>query len=377
MLWHQIWLVFRWISIYRWNNFPRIENVSSTDNLAFSLHTMMLLASVLEEKEWIKVNLGYIFKKSIFESFDTFILSDINSDVQNRIKSKNPKIFEELEQKVYNFTDKLELPERIRADAQFIYQNKKSKEFELENKLSKFVKLWVAYYEAYFNAKIYSEIFQPILKNIEEQINNHEYELFLKYINIDKEENDFKKYLLNIRRLQFNYRWNSRKRMFPISVMSHLFICFYLAYLIGNLEDRKDDEIEYMMKIALFHDIPEAITWDILTPTKKAVTWFEELLSEVEEDMVEEYLLCYVNNYKFKDGIKKFILKPWEWELWKMVKLADIFCALFEAKIEKNEEFNYKKIKKTIHGLPFKSIDYLLKFWVDYFDEDIEDVIHL
>ena len=348
MIWYQIGLIFRWISIYRWNNFPRIENISTNDNLAFVLHTTMLLSAILEEKEWKKIDLWYIFKKVLFESFDTFILSDINSDVQFRVKQKNSAIFRLLQEKVHSFIIDLELPESIKADINFIHDNKDNEKYELEDKLYHFSKLWAAYYEAYFNWKIYDDIYEPIFQNIKSRINSKEYTIFLKYINVDEKENELEKYLLNVRRLQFNYRWNRMKRTYPISVMSHLFISFYLAYVIWKLEQRSEKEILEMMKMALFHDIPEAITWDIVSPTKKAIQWFEELLSEVEKDMLEEYLLVYIKKYKFHDSFKDYMVSPFDWEIWKLVKLADIFSALFEARIENSTEYSktYQKIKR-------------------------------
>lgn len=379
MIWYQIGLIFRWISIYRWNNFPRIENISTNDNLAFVLHTAMLLSSILEEKEGIKVDLWYIFKKVLFESFDTFILSDINSDVQFRVKQKNAAIFTMLQEKVHSFIVNLELPDSIKDDINFIHDNKDNTKYALEDRLYHFSKLWAAYYEAYFNGKIYDDIYEPIFQNIKARINSKEFAIFMKYINVDEKENELEKYLLNVRRLQFNYRWNRMKRAYPISVMSHLFISFYLAYVIWKLEKRSEAEILEMMKIALFHDIPEAITWDIVSPTKKAIIWFEELLSEVEKDMLEEYLLIYLKKYKFHSSFKNYMLNPFDWELWKLVKLADIFSALFEARIENSPEYSktYQNIKRYLHTLPYQSINYLLKFWVDYFDDNIEDIIKL
>lgn len=378
MIWYQIGLIFRWLSIYRWNNFPRVENISTNDNFAFVLHTVLLLTYILEEKEWKKVDIWYIFKKFLFESFDTYVLSDINSDVKFRIKRKNAATFKLLQEKVHKFIVNLELPESIIEDINYIHDNEDNPKYELEDKLLHFAKLWVACYEAQFNGKIYEDIYAPIIDNMKKRINAPEFELFLKYLNINWETNELEKYLLNIRRLQFNYRWNSKKRIYPISVMSHLLVSFFLAYIIGKIECKTENDIIEMMKRALFHDIPEAITGDIITPTKKAVKWFSELLQEVEKDMLEEYLLIYIKKYKFYDTFEKYMLDPFEWELGKLVKLADLFSALFEARIEskRNDEYAqiYNNIKRYLHTLPYPSINYILKFWVDYFDDNIEEI---
>jgi hypothetical protein len=43
---------------------------------------------------------------------------------------------------------------------------------------------------------------------------------------------NYEKYLSNIRKLSHSLRWNQEKRIFPISVMSHLAFITYISYLI-------------------------------------------------------------------------------------------------------------------------------------------------
>ena len=71
----------------------------------------------------------------------------------------------------------------------------------------------------------------------------------------------------------------------------------------------------------------------IITPTKKAVPWFVELLEKVEQAMMDDYLFGYITP-EYKTFLSPFILHPFEWELGEKVKYADVFSALIEAKIE-------------------------------------------
>jgi 5'-deoxynucleotidase YfbR-like HD superfamily hydrolase len=50
------------------------------------------------------------------------------------------------------------------------------------------------------------------------------------------------------------------KRIYPISVMAHSYITFFLAYIAGKTEDYNDEKILDIMTRALFHDVPESIT---------------------------------------------------------------------------------------------------------------------
>ena len=76
------------------------------------------------------------------------------------------------------------------------------------------------------------------------------------------------------------------------------------------------------------------------------------------------------------------MLNPFDWENWKIVKYADIISALFEAKVEVNywsENFIeiYRFLKKNVNKFDIKSVDYLLKHWLDSFDEKWNEDIHL
>ena len=73
----------RGLSIIRWNNFSRVEDVSALDNLGYSLHTALLLA------HYERVRTGYVFDEKyimlqlILSTFPKLVLSDINSSTRD------------------------------------------------------------------------------------------------------------------------------------------------------------------------------------------------------------------------------------------------------------------------------------------------------
>jgi 5'-deoxynucleotidase YfbR-like HD superfamily hydrolase len=63
MIWTLLKLMFsKWLSIKRWNNFPRVEDITPLDNTWFVIHISLFLAH-LEEKNGKKVDKEYIIKK--------------------------------------------------------------------------------------------------------------------------------------------------------------------------------------------------------------------------------------------------------------------------------------------------------------------------
>jgi putative hydrolase of HD superfamily len=204
---------------------------------------------------------------------------------------------------------------------------------------------------------------------------------FLDYLKFDTaEHSENEKFLLAIRRLQSSFRWNRMRRQYPVSVMSHLFFVFFLSYAIGNVEGKNVDEVTDMMKTALYHDIPEAITGDIITPTKKSVPGFEELIAEVEVEMLDEYLLDFMRGHGFLEDLRKRMLEPWSCENGKLIKMADVFSALFEAKIEAPVSYEfaevYRRVRHDLHKrFESPSVGYLFRNGVDPFEENLEEIL--
>jgi putative hydrolase of HD superfamily len=178
-------------------------------------------------------------------------------------------------------------------------------------------------------------------------------------------------------------RWSGKQRKYPISVMSHLTIVTFISYIMWSLENQnwENYDIYNLMVKWAYHDIPEAITWDIITPIKNSVEWFRDVLEKVEENMMNDYFFIYVWE-DYKQEIKKCMLDPFSGENWKLVKHADIFSALLEAKIERdswNMEFweIYRNIKKIVNNFDTFSSnhflkDVLLSFWEDLGDINLE-----
>lgn len=323
----------------------------------------------------------YIFRKVLFSSFSTFVHSDISSEVKDQIKEKNPTMYYELESIVYNMLSSWKLPIWMKKDMQEIHDLSRQEDhpYQKEDDLIAFSKFWASYHEAYFSNEVYLNVYRPAMDTIEQKMNQPRFDLFRSYIDLDPErQNDLERFLLSIRRLQFSFRWNRMRRHYPISVMSHLFLTSFIAYIIGNIEGKSREETTHMMMLALFHDIPEAITGDIVAPTKRAIDGFEELLQVIEKELVNKYLLGYIRKYTFCQQYERWMIDPWVQSDGKLVKLADNFSALFEAKIEasNSEEFDkiYKKIKKSLHSSQYASVDHLFKFGIDYFEDNIEEI---
>ena len=375
MIWNILKLMLtRWLSMKRWNNFPRIEDVSHLDNVWFVMHVALFLA-YLEEKEGNKIDREFLLKRIICNSLSGLILSDISSWTRDYILKIDNKVFNKIENKAFEFILWQDAPEFIKNDIREVLNNN-SKTLELS--IIEASKKYAWYMECKINEKVFWDIFEVPLNQI--NLNLDEKRKDLVSLDILLKNDNYKKYLTHIRRLSHSMRWNQNKRIFPISVMSHLVVITFISYIIWEIENNKwaNYDIEELMLRSVYHDIPEAITWDIITPTKKAVEWFEEVLEQVEIKMMDDYIFSYVDT-DYKEQVFNYMLHPFEGELWKIAKHADILSALFEAKVERNFWGKifweiYRNIKRRVNMYWTKSVDYMLKNAIDSFDEKLPDI---
>lgn len=341
-------LVFRSLSIYRWNNFPRIEEVTTLDHTGFSLHISLLLASLLEERDReIRIDRDYIVRSMLFRLFFTASHSDINHETKRAIQEKNPTLYKKLKESTYDTILKLPMHDIFRAE---MYATVYSDGWYTGH-LLEYARLYATYIEAHTNSRVYPEVYARPLQDITDRMNDKKYDNFRMILPYDGESEVYH-FLVTIRRLQSTYRWNRERRMYPVSVMSHSVIVMFFSYILLLEKDIEKNDITDTMIRSLYHDAPEVLTGDILTPTKESHTDMRPLLEEIEREKVENEFLSYIRFSAYSHKLRSMMLSPWEGELGRIAKLADTYSALYEAKIEipTNEGFRevYERIKKLI-----------------------------
>lgn len=97
-----------------------------------------------------------------------------------------------------------------------------------------------------------------------------------------------------IGQLRFQMRWTATARMPETSVMGHTLVVAILSYLftteIGGCTERKVNNFFG----GLFHDLPEVLTRDIISPIKQGVKGLDEILKNIEESQIEKVVFPLV-----------------------------------------------------------------------------------
>ena len=91
--------------------------------------------------------------------------------------------------------------------------------------------------------------------------------------------------------LRFQKRWSQTPRIPETSVMGHMFIVacysYFLSMALGACPARRVNNFFS----GLFHDLPELLTRDIISPVKKSFADLEALIREYEESELERRIL--------------------------------------------------------------------------------------
>ncbi len=364
MLSNLIRMALRLFTINRWNTTPHIELMTEASNCGFSLHIALLVA--FESGEI--VNYEKLIKRMVLKDLPKAILSDISLQTKNYIKDTSLELWIETFKSAMEEVLR-EVPKEWQPDFRnFIEQ---AKDDSIEGLIVDFSDTYAAYSECEINARVYPEYYDKPLAELREKLNTYKTHHFIQTL---LESTAYKHYLLRVRTLINAVRWNQTNRNIRTTVAGHTFFVTFistlLTYIMMSLKSRCDDCSELLLKSA-YHDVPEALTGDIISPTKRRIPGFEETITKVEEQMVEKDLLSLLKE-NGNSLVKNYMLHPFEGPSGKLVKAADLLGSLFECQIEMmsgNANPLFKRAYRDIHfeikNMDLKEVDYLLKWGVD------------
>ncbi|MDR2604615.1 MAG: HD domain-containing protein [Desulfovibrio sp.] len=92
-------------------------------------------------------------------------------------------------------------------------------------------------------------------------------------------------------RLRFQKRWSQVPRIPETSVMGHMFITACYAYFLSMSLNACPARRVNNFFTALFHDLPELLTRDIISPVKKSTAGLEQLIRAYEQDELQRRVL--------------------------------------------------------------------------------------
>lgn len=105
--------------------------------------------------------------------------------------------------------------------------------------------------------------------------------------------------------LRFQLRWNYVNMNPRISVLGHMLIVAILSYLLTQEIGSCTRRCVNNYFTGLFHDLPEVLTRDIISPVKRSIEGLDELIKEYEKEQMEKEVYCLIPD-KWHQEMKMF-----------------------------------------------------------------------
>ena len=355
--------IFEGFSIQRWNDMIRPFDFVEMDKAG----EKMFLAYIIgkhEEKKGKKINWTWMIYASLFDLLNKIALCDIKAPVQKMLREEFPEEFLRLNEWILN-QYKLLIKDKDLFSKFTIYIGQKSGSFKIPEDLKDTIHV----YNAAHKYSTIRELEMLISVNEKERVDciNSELQADIQpYLDLEclqklmTHQKEFY-FLLKIEQLRFQTRWNQTPRVPGTSVLGHCFYVAIMTLLLGR-ESNSNMCAERIINnyfSALFHDLPESVTRDIISPVKQATDDLPGIVKKIEEEIVSKELIplmddsylneiLYYTNEEFANRIMvdgkckivswedlngKYNSKEYNPVDGKLVRICDHFSALMEADI--------------------------------------------
>ncbi|MCR5436518.1 MAG: HD domain-containing protein [Treponema sp.] len=293
--------IFEGFSIQRWNDLVRPFDLVEMDKAAEKMVIAYIIGK-FEENKGNKVDWNWMIYASLFDLLKKIALCDIKAPVQQKLKKEFPLEYMRLNEWVLNQYRQL-----IKDDELFskftIYIGQKAGSFKTPDDL----KLSRHIYNAAHKFSTLRELEMISVVNEKERLADIEADLksgIQPYLDLEglqkfmtrQKEFDF---LLKIEQLRFQTRWNQTPRIPHTSVLGHSFYVAILSLLMGRESSVKMCEKRVINTFfsALFHDLPESVTRDIISPVKQATNELPNIVKKIEDEIVNKELVPLMRDF--------------------------------------------------------------------------------
>ncbi|MGE5480118.1 MAG: HD domain-containing protein [Chloroflexota bacterium] len=275
---------FRGFHIQRWNDRIRPMDLIEMDKHAHKMVIAYCLAKYEEargsEIDWIE-----LIRRGIYELLRRIIISDIKSPIYAEVKSRSD-VFEKLNEYVLaEISPKIDDPELLADFTDFLFSE------ETPGKPTHDVLQAAHIYSSFWEFQIIkqSNPFSYQNTRIETDLLNR-LDRYERLAGLPKltHKHTISNFIDLYGQLRFQIRWAQSPRLPKTSVIGHSLFVAILAYFFvaqsGGCDRRKINAFFG----GIFHDLPEAVTRDIISPVKRSSREFDNLITQLEEELAEE-----------------------------------------------------------------------------------------
>jgi len=290
--------LFEAFSIHRWNDRIRPFDLTEMDKNAFKAVIAYFLGKY-EEKAGKKVDWNYIIYGVLFALLKNIVLSDLKSPVHRLLKNEYPIEFKKLNEWV------IQQYEDIIGDSNLLnnfrkFLNEDSDEESINLKILRAAHKYSTYREFCIIKQLNMNF--PFIQKIQKELNS-EMVKFMEFQGIQNLYTEQQLYELTctIEQLRYQIRWSQTPRIPRTSVLGHSLFVACLMIIFSRELNVCQNRLYNNFFGALFHDLPEAVTRDIISPVKRATKKLPKIIKEIEKRVCEDSLYPLIPKFIKED----------------------------------------------------------------------------
>lgn len=278
--------IFIAASIRRWNDQATPVEFVELDKQAHKIVIAYILAKY-EENNGGKIDWERLILQFCFEFFERIVLTDIKPPVFHQLRaSHNKELVEFVCEQLVGELGEYEFFPTMR---EYLISQKANLEKQILKASHYYASKWEFDIIYNFNSSMYDV--QNIRDEINKQVEEHYHLVGMQQIMLYE---NVRELVAMFGQLRFQKRWSQTPRIPATSVLGHTLVVALSAYLasfdIGCCEKMR---INHFL-CGLFHDLPEILTRDIISPIKRSVRGLDRLIKEIEEEAVRKKILSIV-----------------------------------------------------------------------------------
>ncbi len=275
--------IFSSASIQRWNDYPRMVELVELDKQAHKFIIAYFIAKLETD-----INYTHLIEAGIFEFLRRVVVTDIRPDVfrkalQKKSKEINAWVILKLTPSLKDIDD----GNFLQKFQEYLANPEMYKKERFVLKAPSYLATKWEFSIVYQTSQFLNDI-DDVKKSVDEEIEDY-YELIgVRKIALNKK---LAKIIDLSGRLRFQKRWAQTPRVPETSVLGHMLTVAIFGYFFSIEVNACDKRLQNNFFTALFHDLPEALTRDIITPVKYCVDELSEIIAEYEIEKIQESIL--------------------------------------------------------------------------------------
>ena len=269
-------------NLRRWNDHLRPADLNELDKQAHK----MVIAWVIAKYEGDEVDWKELIERAMFSFIKRTILTDLKPELFHRIvrekeKEMNEFVLREFDKNIPDMNKKFR--ERFEA---YLNRGTVSREDRILEAAHYLATAWE--FKLVYKANPTMFKIDQTKKKIDRQIWEYGDIVGVKNLMFAKDTTDF---IDLCGQLRFQRRWARVPRIPETTVLGHMLLVANMMFLHDLDMGTCDKDIYRNYFTALFHDLPEVLTKDVITPIKTSIDGLDDLLSEYETEMISDEVL--------------------------------------------------------------------------------------